>query len=154
MQRRSKRNALVPVSVTRAELNDDISDICFDAVDTSKPVVKPDSLAQLMEQVGVTSKPAAKPAPQFTAEDVTDAPAAPCEGSPARLAGDAGDQVRFMLAGKALVTVVSLKTGDRYTYKISKAPDGGCHFVGLLTGPNNEQDYKFFGIIKRGVFYY
>jgi hypothetical protein len=60
-----------------------------------------------MEQVGVTSKPAAKPAPQFTAEDVTDAPAAPCEGSPARLAGDAGDQVRFMLAGKALVTVVS-----------------------------------------------
>ena len=54
----------------------------------------------------------------------------------------ADDAKRFMLAGKATVTLVSKKTHTRFTFKISAAPSGeDTFFVGLLNGPDNESNY-------------
>ena len=59
----------------------------------------------------------------------------------------AADAKAFMLAGKATVTLVSKKTGTRFTFKVSMADDGQAHFVALLNGPDNEADYKYLGRI-------
>lgn len=66
---------------------------------------------------------------------------------------DPADAERFALAGKATLTLVSVKTGNRFTYRISTAPDGACHFVALLSGPDNDSDYKYLGRIARGIFW-
>jgi Family of unknown function (DUF6011) len=61
--------------------------------------------------------------------------------------------------GSATITLESLKTGNRFTYKISQARDKetgiaqDCYFVGLLCGPNNDSDYKYIGRIARSVFW-
>jgi hypothetical protein len=65
----------------------------------------------------------------------------------------AGAAESFMLAGKATVTLVSLKTGTRFTYRISASPDKSCHFVALLNGADNEGDYKYLGRIARSMFW-
>jgi hypothetical protein len=59
----------------------------------------------------------------------------------------------FMLGGNATVTLVSPKTGTRFTYKIRASEDGQVHFVSLLSGPDNEADYKYLGIIRRDIFW-
>lgn len=58
----------------------------------------------------------------------------------------------FMLAGKAIFTAVSKKTGTRYTYKVKHNEDRNCWFVSLLTGPENSSDYTYMGWIKDGNF--
>lgn len=65
----------------------------------------------------------------------------------------AGDAEAFILAGKATVTLKSLKTGAHFTYRISASPDKSCHFVALLSGPDNEGDYKYLGRIARSMFW-
>ena len=64
---------------------------------------------------------------------------------------------KFLLAGKAIVTLVSLKSGNRYTYRIRLAPKKEgmptAHFVDLLTGQDNEEDYSSLGIIIEGKFF-
>jgi hypothetical protein len=81
-----------------------------------------------------------------------------CESSPAPKAmhgqlTDRDTAVRFMTAGKATVTLVSEKTGTRFTYKISAAESGDTFFVGLLNGPDNEANYAYLGRIARGIFW-
>jgi len=65
-----------------------------------------------------------------------------------------GEQARaFVLAGRAIFTLVSAKTGARFTYRVSAPKDGGdIHFVSVLTGPNNTQDYEYLGIVRDGRF--
>ena len=63
------------------------------------------------------------------------------------------DATRFMLAGKSVVTLVSKKTGARFTYRLTMSEDGQAHFVGLLSGPDNTSDYQYLGRIARGVFW-
>ena len=65
----------------------------------------------------------------------------------------AADAIAFMSAGNATVTLVSVKTGTRFTYKIRVSDDGKTHFVSLLSGPDNESDYAYLGRITRGVFW-
>jgi hypothetical protein len=59
-----------------------------------------------------------------------------------------------MLAGKAIVTVVSVASGCRYTYRIraKDTPEGEdtVHFVSVLQGPENTRDYTFLGTIFAG----
>lgn len=57
---------------------------------------------------------------------------------------------RFALAGKATLTFESHKSGDHFTYQINKADDASnlLYFVGLLTGPNNETDFTYIGILS------
>lgn len=64
------------------------------------------------------------------------------------------DLKRFMLAGNAVFTVVSGKTGTRFTYKV-RAPEDATNdirFVSVLKGPNNETDYGYLGFIKGGKY--
>jgi uncharacterized protein DUF6011 len=63
------------------------------------------------------------------------------------------DARRFILAGNATFTVVSAKTGTRFTYRIrAKEIEGGrtLHFVSVLTGADNESDYTFLGTVFEG----
>lgn len=64
----------------------------------------------------------------------------------------------FMLAGNATVTLVSKKTGNRFTYQIRQAKSDtdaqtDLYFIGLLRGPNNEADYSYLGRIAKGQVY-
>ena len=62
--------------------------------------------------------------------------------------------MRFALAGKAIFTVVSKKTGVRFTFKVRAAENGPMHFISVLTGPDNTQDYKYLGYLRRGVYFH
>jgi len=62
------------------------------------------------------------------------------------------DSKAFILAGKAIFTALSEKTGTRFTYKVVKAKENHStskevYFCSVLTGSDNEADYKFFGSI-------
>jgi hypothetical protein len=63
---------------------------------------------------------------------------------------DVESVLRFALAGKARLTLVSQRTGTRFTYEIKapKNPNSVTHFVGVLTGSNNETDYTYMGQMK------
>jgi hypothetical protein len=67
---------------------------------------------------------------------------------------NAADVKTYTLAGHATLTLTSQRTGARYTYKVSRAKDGpreqykDLWFVGLLTGPDNESDYSYVGVIN------
>ena len=57
------------------------------------------------------------------------------------------DAVRTALfAGRATLTLVSKKTGTRYTFKVSRPNEGAPHFATLLTGPDNSSDFQYLGI--------
>jgi hypothetical protein len=60
--------------------------------------------------------------------------------------------LNYILAGDARVTLVSKKTGTRFTFEVNlkRAQDGAPaspHFVKVLTGPQNTRDYDFLGSI-------
>lgn len=67
---------------------------------------------------------------------------------------DPGSILRFVLAGKSRFTLVSVASGQRFTYRIKASSDGQVHFVSLLNGPDNETQYAYFGYIRRGVFFH
>lgn len=70
-------------------------------------------------------------------------------GEGRKLEGGASKALAFLLAGNATATFVSLKTGARYTYKVSKAKDAqDLYFVSLLTGSSNVDDFSYLGIIR------
>lgn len=62
-----------------------------------------------------------------------------------------------ILAGNAVVTLVSGATGARYTYRIARARDWNQRgsqdpqprrwFVSLLTGPDNTSDFTYVGMV-------
>ena len=72
---------------------------------------------------------------------------------------NAKDAETFILAGNATVTISSLVTGVRYTFKIRQCKDNEtgklAHrwFVSLLTGSDNTNDYTYFGLLdtKNGL---
>jgi hypothetical protein len=56
----------------------------------------------------------------------------------------------FLLAGSAIFTIVSKRTGNRKTFKVSQAKGEdkkGLFFVNLLVGSNNVEDYKYLGAL-------
>jgi len=63
------------------------------------------------------------------------------------------DALKFALAGNARLTLVSVRTGTRFTFRIkAKSVKGGeavspPWFVSLLNGRENETDYTFLGTI-------
>lgn len=79
-----------------------------------------------------------------------EAPTCPVEEPGTKLPGERVKS--FVLAGKARFTVVSKKTGTRFTYKVTAKKDGP-HFVAVLTGSNNESDYTYLGTIFEGKTY-
>lgn len=82
---------------------------------------------------------------------------------------DPAKAIIFLLAGNAYFTVRSMKTGQRYTFRVSmpkpdenrfpqtwkqnwKANQAPVHFVSYLSGTSNESDYTYLGMIKNGQF--
>ena len=59
---------------------------------------------------------------------------------------DATDALNFILAGKSVFTLVSLKTGTRFTYRVKKK--GEVWFVSVMNGRDNEINYGPLGMIK------
>ena len=64
----------------------------------------------------------------------------------------------FMFAGNARFTLLSLKTGMRYTYRVKvkkqdleNALQGSAitYFVETLRGPNNGTDYRYLGVLRQ-----
>lgn len=64
----------------------------------------------------------------------------------------------FMSAGDARFTVVSKRTSNRFTFRVSRPADSsrraddGFRFVNLLDGPDNETSYGYIGYLRNGVF--
>jgi hypothetical protein len=70
---------------------------------------------------------------------------------------DPKQALAFMFAGNATVTLKSLKTGDRRTFKIVEAEkrnpkDLPLYFVNLMNGPDNENDFVYVGIVRNSKF--
>jgi Family of unknown function (DUF6011) len=55
--------------------------------------------------------------------------------------------LKFVLAGNARFTLVSRKSGTRYTYRVRQPESTTPHFVQLMNGPDNEANYEFVGSI-------
>jgi Family of unknown function (DUF6011) len=53
----------------------------------------------------------------------------------------------FVFAGNARITLVSKRTGERFTYRVRtpREPSKVAEFVSVLTGPSNEGDYSYLG---------
>lgn len=62
---------------------------------------------------------------------------------------DPANARRFILAGNARVTLESVKTGARFTFRV-RQKDDGFYFVSVLTGSDNEADYTYLGTIRGG----
>lgn len=52
----------------------------------------------------------------------------------------------FVLAGNARFTLVSKRTGARFTFKV-RQPENKPYFVSVMTGTDNTSDYTFLGTI-------
>jgi hypothetical protein len=70
---------------------------------------------------------------------------------------DAKSAMTYILAGKAFVTLRSLTSGNRFTYKIEMTDkrnpnDADAYFVSLLNGPDNWSNYQYIGLIRGGKF--
>jgi len=60
---------------------------------------------------------------------------------------------RFATAGKARITLVSGRTGDRFTYQVKlKKGSEDFYFVSVLTGPENTSNYTYLGHVAGGRF--
>ena len=57
-----------------------------------------------------------------------------------------------LTAGRARITLVSKKTGTRFTFKIAAPKENGetVRFVSVLTGSNNETDFSYAGMLRKG----
>lgn len=60
---------------------------------------------------------------------------------------NAADAARFALGGRAVLTIRSRRTGDHRTYRVSRPKPDAPYFLSLLSGPNNESDYTYVGIV-------
>ena len=71
-----------------------------------------------------------------------------------------GEIMNYILGGNATFTLVSRKTGQRFTYKVKSKPkdkdknwstgnqDRSLFFVSLLTGSDNENSYRYLGLLE------
>jgi hypothetical protein len=88
-------------------------------------------------------------------EEAEKQPATPAEGEAALIAaggrkitGSQQDQLKWLFAGRAIFTVRNSKTGNRFTYSISKnKKDEKLFWVAVLRGPDNTSDYTPLGRI-------
>lgn len=61
-----------------------------------------------------------------------------------RLNGNTAD---FILAGNATFTILNSETGNRFTFKVAQPTNNHPHFVRVMTGPDNENNFSFLGTI-------
>lgn len=61
------------------------------------------------------------------------------------------DAARFVYGGNALFTIVSKKTGRRFTFKVMRAHndrESTLRFVKVLSGPDNTTSYMYIGYLN------
>ena len=64
---------------------------------------------------------------------------------------DPGKILRFATAGRAHFTLVSERTGQRFTYRVKQKKGAeGFFFVSVLTGSQNTSDYTYLGCLSNG----
>lgn len=62
------------------------------------------------------------------------------------------DAALFVKAGDAIFTVRSVRTGTRFTFRVTVCEDRPeLFFVKVLTGSDNSGDYQYLGTIRDGV---
>jgi hypothetical protein len=66
----------------------------------------------------------------------------------------------YVMGGNSTFTIKSKRTGERLTYKVKSTTidrnknwstgnqDKRTYFVSVLTGPNNDNDFKYIGLLK------
>ena len=59
------------------------------------------------------------------------------------------DALKFIFAGKSIVTFLNTKTGNRFTFKTKVAKDSNMFFVSVLNGPEN---WAYIGTCIEGKF--
>ena len=59
------------------------------------------------------------------------------------------EALKFIFAGKSLVTFVNTQTGNRFTFKVKQAKDSNMFFVSVLTRP---ETYSYVGTCIEGKF--
>lgn len=60
---------------------------------------------------------------------------------------DCKQALKFIFAGKSVVTFLNTQTGNRFTYKIKQAKDSNLFFVSVLTNPGV---YSYIGTCIEG----
>ena len=59
------------------------------------------------------------------------------------------DALKFIFAGKSIVTFLNTKTGNRFTFKTKVAKDSNMFFISVLNGPEN---WAYIGTCIEGKF--
>jgi hypothetical protein len=59
------------------------------------------------------------------------------------------DALKFIFAGKSIVTFLNTKTNNRFTFKVKAAKDSNLFFVSVLTNPDS---YTYIGTCIEGKF--
>jgi len=62
---------------------------------------------------------------------------------------DNKEALKFIFAGKSLVTFVNTNTGNRFTFKVKQAKNSNLFFVSVLTNP---EVYTYIGTATEGVY--
>lgn len=64
---------------------------------------------------------------------------------------DKADILKYLMGGRATITVLNTKTNTRYTYKVkARRVDGkirSCYTIKVMTGSDNVKDYSTIGYI-------
>lgn len=60
---------------------------------------------------------------------------------------DSKQSLKFIFAGKSVVTFVNTKTGNRFTFKVKQAKDSNLFFISVLTNPDQ---YTYIGTCIEG----
>jgi len=67
------------------------------------------------------------------------------------LFNDAVAAQAFITAGRARFTIVSEKTGNRFTYKVRRSKDGNVNFVSVFSDEAAEHGYTYAGMINKNL---
>jgi Family of unknown function (DUF6011) len=78
--------------------------------------------------------------------------------SDAAMFTNATEALNFIMSGNAYFTVVSKRTGQRFTFNVKRShnaklkgdTDNGFRYVKMMTGRDNESSYTYIGTIMKG----
>lgn len=59
------------------------------------------------------------------------------------------EALKFIFAGKSIVTLLNSKTENRFIFKVKQAKDSNMFFVSVLTGP---ETYSYIGTCIEGIY--
>lgn len=67
------------------------------------------------------------------------------------LFNDAMAAQAYITAGRARLTIVSERTGNRFTYKLRQSKDKKVNFLYVFSDPNSEHGYTYAGMIGQDL---